>query len=227
MIGFASTLKRRRKMKGYKGFNSDLTCKGFKYEIGKTYEMNERPIICEKGFHFCYSLKDVLPNYPLHKKHTFCEIEACGDVVSDEFYKKCCTNKIKVLRKLDLDEILDIIGMKNKEDFIKYYNDDRFNEHQMFLIYYGLQEGFDVSTYAKPVFNESQMYMICLGLERGLDVSIYAKPVFADDQMYLIYYGLAKGLDVSIYAKPEFHYIEMHCMLHKLLKEEKNNGHSK
>lgn len=182
-------------MKGYKGFNEDLSCKGFKYEIGKTYEMNEKPIKCQRGFHFCYSLKNVLAYYPLHKKHTFCEIEACGDVVSDEFYKKCCTNKITILRKLDLDEILDIIGMKSKEDFIGYYNDDRFNEHQMFLIYYGLQEGFDVSTYAKPEFNESQMH--------------------------IIYSGLAKGLDVSIYAKPEFSYIEMHYIYHKLLKEKK------
>lgn len=208
-------------MKGYKGFNSDLTCKGFKYEIGKTYELNESPVICQRGFHFCYRLKDVLDNYPLYKKHTFCEIEALGEVVSDEFYKKCCTNKIKVLRELDLDEILDIIGMKNKEDFIKYYNDDRFNEHQMYLIYYGLQEGFDVSTYAKPEFNESQMHMICMGLEKSLDVSIYAKSVFNDGQMYLIYYGLATGLDVSTYAKPEFNYINMQHIVYNLLKEKK------
>lgn len=208
-------------MKGYKGFNSDLSCKGFKYEIGKTYEINERPRMCEKGFHFCYSLKSVLPHYPLHKKHIFCEVEALGKVVSDEIYKKCCTNKIKVLRKLDLDEILDIIGMKDKETFIKYYNNDRFDDHQMFLIYYGMEEGLDVSVYAKPEFNGNQMHVIYLGLIGRLDVSIYTKPEFSEDQMYIIYSGLKKGLDISVYAKPELNYYQMRDLYHKLLKEEK------
>lgn len=213
-------------MTGYKGFNSDLTCKGFKYEIGKTYKIKEEPIICKRGFHFCYNLKNVIDNYPLYKKHTFCEIEALGKVDSDEFYKKCCTNKIKILRKLDLDEILDIIGMKDKEAFIKYYNDDRFNKHQMYLIYCGFQEGLDISTYAKPEFNERQMHVMFRGLIDGLDISIYAHPEFNEDQMYLIYYGLREGLDVSSYAKPELNYDQMHVMLYELSRREKNNGHS-
>lgn len=213
-------------MKGYKGFNNDLTCRGFKYEIGKTYEIKESPILCKRGFHFCHSLKHVLPNYPLHKKHTFCEIEAFGKIHSDEFYKKYCTNKIKVLRKLDLDEILDMIGMKDKEAFIGYYNDDRFNEHQMFLIYYGMENDLDVSIYAKPEFNEQKMHIIYLGLIERLDVSVYAKPEFNEDQMYAIYHGLKKGLDVSVYAKPEFNYRQMHNIELNLLQEKKNNGHS-
>lgn len=213
-------------MTGYKGFNNDLTCKGFKYEIGKTYEMEEKPIICKRGFHFCNSLKKVLPNYPLHKKHTFCEVEALGDIASDAFYRKCCTNKIKVLRELDLDEILDIIGMKDKETFIKYYNNDRFDDHQMFLIYYGMEENLDVSVYAKPEFNERQMHVMFRGLIDGLNISIYAHPEFNEDQMYLIYYGLREGLDVSSYAKPELNYDQMHVMLYELSRREKNNGHN-
>ena len=43
-------------MKGYKIFNSDWTCRGFQYEVGKTYEMKEDPICCERGFHFCGKL---------------------------------------------------------------------------------------------------------------------------------------------------------------------------
>ena len=45
-------------VKGYKAFNPDWTCKKFKYEVGKTYEMNEMPVICERGFHFCENLAD-------------------------------------------------------------------------------------------------------------------------------------------------------------------------
>lgn len=40
-------------MKAYKAFDKNLTCRDFQYEIGKTYEMEDEPIICEKGFHAC------------------------------------------------------------------------------------------------------------------------------------------------------------------------------
>ena len=40
-------------VKGYKGFNQDLTCRGFQYEIGKTYEYNGEIELCSSGFHFC------------------------------------------------------------------------------------------------------------------------------------------------------------------------------
>lgn len=38
-------------MKGYKAFNKGLTCRNFKYEVGKTYEEQELGL-CRKGFHF-------------------------------------------------------------------------------------------------------------------------------------------------------------------------------
>ena len=38
-------------MKGYKVFNPDWTCRDMQYEVGKSYEMEEKPVICERGFH--------------------------------------------------------------------------------------------------------------------------------------------------------------------------------
>lgn len=111
-------------MKGYKGFNKDLTCRDFKYEIGKTYEIKKEPIICERGFHFCKELQDVFEYYPLHKEYTFCEIEAYENIITDD-NKKYCTNEIKIIRELSLNEILDIIDVRDKEIFIRCYNDDR------------------------------------------------------------------------------------------------------
>ena len=50
-------------MKGYKGFNKNLKCLGFQYEVGKEYEMDDDIVMCEKGFHFCKELIDVMDFY--------------------------------------------------------------------------------------------------------------------------------------------------------------------
>lgn len=45
-------------MEGYKVFESDWTCRGFQYEVGKTFEEDVTPSCCNRGFHFCKELKD-------------------------------------------------------------------------------------------------------------------------------------------------------------------------
>ncbi len=50
-------------IKGYKGFNPDLSCRGFKYESGKEYETKNAKQ-CESGFHFCENPFDVFEFYP-------------------------------------------------------------------------------------------------------------------------------------------------------------------
>lgn len=52
-----------KKIKGYKGFNPDMTCRDFQYEVGKEYETGEAKI-CEAGFHFCENPFDVWSYYP-------------------------------------------------------------------------------------------------------------------------------------------------------------------
>ena len=60
-------------MKCFKGFDKDLRCKGFQYEVGKEYE-TERAEICEEGFHACEFPLDVLRYYnPADSR--FCEVE--------------------------------------------------------------------------------------------------------------------------------------------------------
>ena len=45
-------------VKGYKVFNPDWTCRGFQYKVGKIYEEDVKPILCERGFHFCEKAVD-------------------------------------------------------------------------------------------------------------------------------------------------------------------------
>lgn len=101
-------------MKAYKAFDKDLTCRGFQYEIGKTYEMEDEPIICERGFHACSMLDDVFKYYKLGKNIRICEVELLGDI-DDMSQKdsKVATNKIKIIRELKVKDLLELGGEKS------------------------------------------------------------------------------------------------------------------
>ena len=101
-------------MKGYKVFNSDWTCRGFQYKVGETYEMDEEPVICERGFHFCQKLKDCFYYYPFSQDVKIAEVEAIGDIKhSDDFITKCCTNKIKIIREIRFEDLIPAVQPKS------------------------------------------------------------------------------------------------------------------
>ena len=95
-------------MKGYKVFNSDWTCRGYQYEIGKTYEIAESPKCCKVGFHFCEKLADCFNYYSFDPNNKVAEIEAIGEIHFDDTNSKCCTNKIVILKELKWSEVLDM-----------------------------------------------------------------------------------------------------------------------
>jgi len=97
-------------MKGYKVFNKDWTCRGFYYEVGKTYEMKEDPVCCERGFHFCGKLIDCFNYYKFDSENKVAEIEATGAIDDDGNEEKYCTNKIKIVRELTWHEVLDLVN---------------------------------------------------------------------------------------------------------------------
>ena len=97
-------------MKGYKVFKSDWTCRGFCYEVGKTYEMKEDPVCCERGFHFCGKLIDCFNYYKFDSENKVAEIEATGAIDDGGNEEKYCTNKIKIVRELTWHEVLDLVN---------------------------------------------------------------------------------------------------------------------
>ena len=64
-------------MKAYKGFNENMTCRGFQYEEGKIYHEKDA-ILCEKGFHACENPLDTF-NYYAPANSVYREVDAERD----------------------------------------------------------------------------------------------------------------------------------------------------
>ena len=103
-----NNLRSKIMKKGYKGFDKDLQCRGFQYEVGKTYEC-ETAEVSSKGFHYCKKIKDVLDYYPITSR--FCEIEDLGKTVTKQ--NKSATTKIKIVKELTRDELVKLFKYKN------------------------------------------------------------------------------------------------------------------
>ena len=89
-----------QKIKAYKAFDKDLSCRGFKYKVGKEYEETGDIKACEKGFHACPYPLDVFGYYaPAGSR--FCEVEQSGKI-DDSESDKVCSSKIRIGAELDI-----------------------------------------------------------------------------------------------------------------------------
>ena len=86
-------------MKGYKAMNEDMTCRGFRYELGKTYEIDGDIKLCEKGFHFCRDIASVFHYYERLESRVF-EVETSGSIEEDPIGEKLCCQKIRIVREV-------------------------------------------------------------------------------------------------------------------------------
>ena len=81
-------------IKSFKGFNKDMTCRGFQYEEGKEYE-TEKAYACNSGFHACEYPLDVL-GYYAPADSVYHEVEQSGDIDRDNDDTKIASTKIKI-----------------------------------------------------------------------------------------------------------------------------------
>ena len=88
-------------MKMYKGFDKDLKCLDFQYEIGKTYE-EPTADLCNRGFHACERPLDVFKYYAPGKTSRYCEVDL--DDVSNQMDddSKRCGKKIAVKAEIGI-----------------------------------------------------------------------------------------------------------------------------
>ena len=84
-------------MKAYKGFEKDMTCRGFQYEEGKEYE-TDKAELCESGFHACEYPLDCFGYYPPTGEFHEVELDEVSEKREDD--TKICGKKIKIGARL-------------------------------------------------------------------------------------------------------------------------------
>ena len=94
-------------IKSYKGFDKNLKCRDFQYEIGKEYEMDGEIKVCSRGFHACESPFDVFDHYTMIDSR-FCEVEQDGNISKEDRGTKICSSKIKIKAELKLADMINL-----------------------------------------------------------------------------------------------------------------------
>ena len=84
----------------YKAFNAAFTCRGFQYEVGKTYTHDGTLSMCAAGFHACENPLDVLNYYNLCDSR-FAVVELSGEILThEEEDTKLCAATLHVRAEL-------------------------------------------------------------------------------------------------------------------------------
>lgn len=122
-------------MKGYKVFNPDWTCRGYQFEVGKTFTEDVTPVCCDGGVHFCKEIADCFNYFSFDPNNKVAEVEALGEIDTNEDDSKCSTNKIHIIREITWHEVLDLVnigeactGFRNSGDYNSgHYNSGHHN----------------------------------------------------------------------------------------------------
>ena len=110
-------------MKCYKGFDKDLKCRDFQYEIGKEYK-EERAEICNSGFHACENPLDVF-GYYAPSDSRYCEVELdANDQKSGD--SKRVGKKISIKAEIGIAGIIKA-GVEYIKDQVNWDDDKKSN----------------------------------------------------------------------------------------------------
>ena len=110
---------------GFKGFDKNLKCRDFQYEVGKTYEHEGKVECCEQGFHFCENPFDVFGYYSPSDSR-YCAVEGSGKVDQDEGDSKVAVSKLHISAEIGLKGIIEA-GVKFILDKVNWKDNKEYN----------------------------------------------------------------------------------------------------
>ena len=100
-----------------KGFDSNLQCRGFQFEVGKEFEVPGDPVLCSNGFHFTKDLVLCFQFYGYKgTDNRYAEIEVQGPVVWDAVGHKGVSSRIKIVREIPREEIDELLSNSGGEN---------------------------------------------------------------------------------------------------------------
>lgn len=98
---YKTAIRNLTKVKGYKAMNVDMTCRGYQFEIGKTFHHKGKINPCVSGFHFCEKLEDVFMYYTQNCR--VFEVIGYGDVLRKN--DKVACSDIEIVREVDYQQL--------------------------------------------------------------------------------------------------------------------------
>ena len=99
-------MEQEKTIKGYKGFDKDLKCRDYQYEVEKTFEHEGNVACCHSGFHFCENPFDVFEYYPPSDSR-YCLVEGSGKMDKEGEGSKVSVSKLHVSAEIGLKGIID------------------------------------------------------------------------------------------------------------------------
>ena len=107
--------KENKEIIAYKGFDKNLKCRDYQYEIGKTFEHKGKVEACKSGFHACEYPLDVFSYYPPSNSR-FAVVKMHGETSKDSDDTKIASAKITIETEIKLPEMINraVDWIKNK-----------------------------------------------------------------------------------------------------------------
>ena len=102
----ADQAKEEKTVKGYKGFDKDLKCRNFQYEIGKEFEEQGEPSTCNNGFHYCENPLDVFNYYAPTNGNRFTEVIGKDKFSYHTDDSKVATSKIEIGLEVSMSSLI-------------------------------------------------------------------------------------------------------------------------